>query len=205
MKILIDPGHGGKYPGAVNERLGIKESSVTLVYSMAIHDRLVKSGHRAKLTRVDDVHFSPVLAEDLRDRVVIANVWKPDLFLSVHCNASEAVNANGIEVWTSPGETASDAAATAIYNAVLTAFPHKNFRKDMSDGDPDKESAFYVLAKTKCPAVLIELGFISNDMEAEWLDTDKTVKEYAAAIAMGIEMWWAGCNVGEMSTNVKLT
>ena len=135
MKILIDPGHGGKFPGAVNERLGLKEATVTLAYSIAIHERLVKSGHRAKLTRTDDVHFSPVLAEDLQDRVEIANTWKPHLFLSVHCNASEVINANGIEVWTSPGETASDAAATAIYNSILTAFPHKNFRKDMSDGD----------------------------------------------------------------------
>ena len=189
MKVLIDPGHGGKFPGAVNERLGLKEAAVVLAYSFAIHERLVKSGHRAKLTRVDDVHFSPVRAEDLQARVEIANTWKPDLFLSVHCNASEVVNANGIEVWTSPGETASDAAATAIYNSVLAAFPHKNFRKDMSDGDPDKESKFHVLTRTKCPAVLIELGFLSNDMEAEWLDTDKTIKDYAAAIAMGIELW----------------
>ena len=189
MKILIDPGHGGKFPGAVNERLGLKEAAVVLAYSFAIHARLYKSGHRAKFTRTDDVHFSPVLAEDLQARVEIANTWKPDLFLSVHCNASEVVNANGIEVWTSPGETASDAAATAIYNSVLTAFPHKNFRKDMSDGDSDKESKFHVLVKTRCPAVLIELGFLSNDMEAEWLDADKTIKDYAAAIAMGIEMW----------------
>ena len=189
MKILIDPGHGGKFPGAVNERLGLKEAAVVLAYSFAIHGRLIKSGHRAKLTRTDDVHFSPVRAEDLQARVEIANTWKPDLFLSVHCNASEVVNANGIEVWTSTGETASDAAATAIYNSVLAAFPHKNFRKDMSDGNPDKESKFHVLTKTRCPAVLIELGFLSNDMEAEWLDAGQTVKDYAAAIAMGIEVW----------------
>ena len=194
MKTMIDPGHGGKFPGAVNDRLGLQEKTVALAYSLALRTQLLKAGHAVRMTREDDRHLAEDRGADLAIRVAIANAWVPDLFLSIHCNAAEAINANGIEVWTSPGETASDAAATAIYNSVLAAFPHKNFRKDMSDGNPDKESKFLVLTETRCPAVLIELGFLSNDMEAEWLDTDKTITEYVEALAMGIELW--GSTIG---------
>lgn len=183
MKILLDPGHGGSDPGAVNDRLNLREKTLALAYSEALYDRLVKAGHRVKATRREDVSL------DLRTRVEIANAWRPDLFVSLHANSSDNHTAHGIEVWTSPGTTPSDGAATRIYSALLAEFPERNFRLDVSDGDVDKEAAFYVLTKTRCAAVLLELGFLSHDMEAEWLDDEKTLARYATAIAMGIEEW----------------
>jgi len=183
MKVLLDPGHGGKDCGALNGSLGIKESMMGLAYARALRTPLVRAGHDIRLTRDEDVSL------ELATRCAIANAWHPDLFLSLHCNAAAEPTAHGIEVWTSPGRTPADGAASAIYNAIQTEFPERLYRMDKSDGDPDKESRFYVLVHTQAPAVLLELGFLSNDMEAEWLDDDDTIFRYARAIAAGIEAW----------------
>jgi N-acetylmuramoyl-L-alanine amidase len=72
-------------------------------------------------------------------------------------------------VWTSPGQTLADQAAECLINAFSAAFPRRLLRRDFSDGDQDKESNFRVLTGTLGPAVLVELGFLTNPEEAAWL------------------------------------
>lgn len=178
--VMIDPGHGGADPGAVNADLGMRESLLVLGYAAMIHAELMAQGWNADLTRASDQTVS------LRERVEIARAAKADLFLSIHANSAENPEASGFEVWTSVGNTRADRYATSIFNEIAEEFPKLKRRVDLNDGDPDRERDYFVLKKTPMPAVLIEVGFICNKDEALWLASDKTIRRYSTAIARGV-------------------
>lgn len=179
MKIAIDAGHGGQDPGAVG-RAGTHEADITLRLAQALKDRIEGLGHVAYLTRDADRFV------DLGTRAKIANVWGADRFLSIHCNGAVSESANGFEVWTTRGQTAADPIAENVFCAWLKQFPRVNGRRDLLDGDSDKEENFAVLRGTKMPAVLVETGFITNPAtEAEML-TEEWITAAAEALARGI-------------------
>lgn len=182
MKILIDPGHGGKFQGAGAN--GISEADYTLKTAAMLASYLRAAGHDVSLTRSDNSNLGETLAEDLEVRCCIERKIRPDLFLSIHCNAAESTKAEGFEVWTSPGQTDADKAAEKILNEFSKAFPSRRLRRDVSDGDSDKEAKFRVLTGTLGPAVLVELGFLTNKDEARWLMSNR--QPIAKALSDGI-------------------
>lgn len=97
------------------------------------------------------------------------------IYVSVHVNAAgngQWMNARGWSVYTSPGKTKSDTLATYLYNEAKAILPPDSkyyVRSDWSDGDPDYEANFYVLTKTKCPAVLTENLFQDNKDDVAFL------------------------------------
>ena len=186
MKIVIDPGHAGRNvdPGAVNPLTGLQEADVALAVSRFLEAELMRAGHEVKLTRME---WEQPETDDLACRTSLSNDWGADLFVSLHCNSAASPSAKGYEVWTSPGDTEGDALATCIYAQIAMEFPDRAGRADYSDGDPDKESRFYVLVHTDSPACLVELAFISNDEEAALLADAKWQGRYAKAIGRGIE------------------
>ncbi|MBE0598330.1 MAG: N-acetylmuramoyl-L-alanine amidase [Desulfuromonadales bacterium] len=179
--VMIDPGHGGADPGATANHP--VEAAINLAVARRLREVLEAEGHAVVLTRHADVTRS------LGERVRLEHQERPDLFLSLHCNAAANVAASGIEVWTSPGDSPADPAATAIFRAVCQAFPERRVRTDYSDGDPDKEARFHVLVKTLGPAVLLEMGFVTNDEERAWLLKPSVQRRMAMAIAAGILAW----------------
>ena len=186
MKIVVDPGHAGRNvdPGAVNPGTGLQEADVALAVSRFLEAELMRAGHEVKLTRME---WEQPETDDLAYRTSLSNDWGADLFVSIHCNSAASPSAKGYEVWTSPGDTEGDALATCIYAQIAMEFPDRAGRADYSDGDPDKESRFYVLAHTESPACLVELAFISSDEEAALLADEKWQGRYARAIARGIQ------------------
>lgn len=184
MRIVIDPGHGGKDPGAIGPGRTM-EKDITLAVSGILEEILSRMGHEVLLTRTADVYLLPDI------RAYFANQRKGDCFVSIHCNAAANRNADGFEVWTSRGKTASDSLATQIIAAWGLAFPWMRIRSDWSDDDADLEAGFAVLTKTKMPAVLIELQFISNPTWETWLGEHGNQLEMAQAIAAGVEAWRA--------------
>ena len=96
-------------------------------------------------------------------------------YLSIHSNSAsatikgEGTTARGFEIYTSVGQTKSDALATIAANWYKADFPEFRFRQEMEDDDPDKERDFWVLRKTNCPAFLVENLFFDNIREAEFL------------------------------------
>ena len=185
MRIVIDPGHAGRNvdPGAVNQSTGLQEADVALFVSKLVETQLLAAGHEVKLTRTD---WEQAETDDLNVRTSLSNDWGADLFVSIHCNSAVSPNAAGYEVWTSPGDTEGDALATCIYAQIAIEFPDRTGRADCSDGDPDKESRFYVLVHTDAPACLVEMAFISNDEEAALLSDVAWQTRYARAIARGV-------------------
>ncbi len=139
-----------------------------------------------------------VKPNDARDislsyRVRVANQYNPKetIFLSIHSNASPNGNARGFEVFTTKGQTKSDTLAEMIYQQVNELYDPLNLkmRKDLSDGDHDKEIDFYVLRKTTCPAVLLECLFFDNRDDFNLLNSTHFQKELAHAIFEGVAQY----------------
>ena len=190
MKVVIDPGHAGRNidPGAVNGSTGLQEADVALVISRQVANYLLNVGYEVKLTRTE---WEQEETDDLSYRTALANDWGADIFISLHCNSAANQSAEGYEVWTSPGNTLGDKLATRIYGQIAAEFPDRAGRTDYSDGDPDKESRFYVLVHTDAPACLVEMAFISNDEEAGLLADAAWQDRYARAIARGVTDYFA--------------
>lgn len=176
IKVWLDAGHGGKDPGACAN--GLKEKDITLAITLKIGKILERHGVKVCYSRTTDKYLS------LTERAELSNKNNADAFVSIHTNSFTNPSARGLEIWTSRGQTKGDILATYVGQELIKAFPDVPFRKDMSDGDLDKESNFTVLVKTKAPACLCELGFISNK-EDNKLQTGKQ-DEFAEAIAKGI-------------------
>lgn len=181
-RIMVDPGHPAKdNPGAIHD--GIHEADINLQVSIRLGDKLVAAGFAIRYTRRTN---DPV---ELEDRVHIEHLSKPDLFISLHCNSFSSPGVNGLEVFTSIGNTAADVAADYVCTWLKTAFPASSFRADLTDGDPDKEADFYVLNSTRCSALLVEMGFLSNPDERAWLCDPATQDAIAEAICCALIEW----------------
>jgi N-acetylmuramoyl-L-alanine amidase len=182
MRIMIDPGHGGDDPGAVAAS-GLEEKVINLTAARQLVALLaVNHGVEVGMTRARD-H-----GQSLEARCDIANRWNADLFISIHAN-SAASSAKGFEVWTSPGWTPADICATEIWKGLKLALPDRRARVDTADGDVDFENHFYVLTHTAMPAVLVELGFLSNPEEAALLATHDFIGRAVEGIWDGITTW----------------
>lgn len=83
------------------------------------------------------------------------------------------MQARGWEAWTSIGQTNADKLAECLYTSAERMLPGMKLRKDLSDGDPDKESGFYILKHTVCPAVLTENLFQDNKEDVAFLLSEK--------------------------------
>lgn len=207
--IVIDPGHGGKDPGAVRHTR--QEKQIVLSLSKMLRDRLVNKGYNVKLTRETDVYIP------IRRRTQLATDQKADLFISIHANASVSSKAVGIETYylalasdESARITAMRENAGAGYNMKELDALVKNILKEsksresrrlahaiqaqLTFGKPVrnrgvKHAPFVVLIGTKVPAVLVEVGFISNPTEGRKLETNAYQRQLAAAIAEGVEQY----------------
>lgn len=191
--IVIDPGHGGNDQGA-RSRSGIREKTVVLDVSKRLEALLKKHGFRASLVRTSDATVS------LDQRVSIARERGADLFVSVHFNAvANARGARGIETYClTPSGAASTASSKPLtswlpgnnndsFNMLLAYSIQRNVLR--VTGAPDRgvrRARFYVLQHVKCPAVLVECGFLSNTAEAEKVATASYRESLASGICNGI-------------------
>lgn len=116
------------------------------------------------------------------------------IYISLHNNASgngQWMQSRGWEVYTSPGKTKSDILATCMWNAAKIYLGDlTTIRSDWSDGDSDKEAKFFVLTKTKCPAVLVENLFMDNEEDLRVLAGDVGFMLIERTIIEGILNYW---------------
>ena len=169
MKVLIDNGHGSNTPGKCSPDGRLREYAYTREIAERLVMELRKNGIDAE--RIVKEEIDVPLAERCR-RV---NEYKASeaILVSIHCNAagngSDWMSARGWEAWTSVGKTKADKLATCLYEDAEHCLPGMKIRKDMADGDPDRESQFYILRHTNCPAVLTESLFQDNREDVEFL------------------------------------
>ena len=190
MKILIDPGHGIDTPGKRSPDGLFREYLWNRQVADLILEGLLSAGVDASLvvTETNDVTLRNRVnrINTICNRVGASNV----LLVSIHANAagngSAWMNAKGWSCYTSKGKTKSDQVAECLYDAFEAEFPERKIRKDMSDGDRDWEENFYVLQKSKCPAVLLENFFYDNREECAWMLQEETKRRIASAAVKGI-------------------
>ena len=191
MKILIDAGHGIDTPGKRSPDGSFLEYLWNRQIADLVLSRLRASGMDADLvvTETNDISLRTraMRVNRVCDRLGAANV----LLVSIHANAAgngkSWMNATGWECHTSPGKTRSDELAECFYKSFASAFPEKRMRRDLSDGDSDWESNFYILTQTRCPAVLLENYFYDNRSECAWLLLQGTKERIADAIVAGLK------------------
>jgi N-acetylmuramoyl-L-alanine amidase len=169
--VVIDAGHGGKDPGATSV-LGYQEKGVNLAVATKVASLLKRSGIKAVLTRRSDRFI------ELEDRAAISNRYDPDLFISIHADSNGDGSRRGFTLFVARSASwSSRRAASAI---------SKSMRKTGLTDQGTRRADYRVLVKTDNPAVLIELGYLSNPSEARLLRTGSFQTRLAKAIANGI-------------------
>ena len=190
--VYLDAGHGGYDPGA--SYFGISEKSLTLAIQSRVKAKLEAEGYQVVTTRTSDTYV------DLADRSRAANASESDIFVSIHINASGSSAAQGIETYyyqpyaeypsrinatyhANPTRLSmSDTLANAIQSSLINATGAQN--------QGVKRQTFAVLRETTAPAVLLELGFLSNPQEATRLNTSAYQETLANAIVAGIKSYY---------------
>lgn len=189
MKILLDNGHGENTPGKRSPDGKFREYLYAREIAEAIENELKFLGIDAEriVTETEDISLAERArrVNEICGRLGAENV----VLVSIHCNASkngEWGKARGWSAYTSKGKTKSDELATMLYVEAAKNFAGQTIRKEFSDGDPDWEEGFYVLRKTKCPAVLTENFFMDNKQDLAYLTStegrDAIVRTHVAAI-----------------------
>ncbi|VBB08040.1 n-acetylmuramoyl-l-alanine amidase [Lucifera butyrica] len=171
--IVIDPGHGGSNPGAVANNT--RESDNNLAVGLKLRDKLRQAGAKVVMTRDTDRTVAPegsTLDQELQARITIAEENQADIFVSIHSNDNDDPSIAGTMSFYPNGK--SSALARAVQNAVVKETHAVN--RGVSPAN------FYVLRNNPVPAMLLEMGFVSNPTEAARLH-DAT---YRASIAQGI-------------------
>ena len=172
--IVLDPGHGGKDPGAV--RSSAQEKQIVLKVADLVKQKLEKDGAVVKMTRAGDTYPS------LTERVQYAKDQNGEIFISLHANAAAKNTAKGTEtfysVTSNANEKEDNALATAINNQIV------NNAKMYNRGV--KRADYVVIKGQVMPAVLVELGFLSNDEDFNKLTKDAYIEIFAESIYNGI-------------------
>ena len=218
LRVVVDPGHGGKDPGAVGPG-GLKEKDVTLAIALELA-RLLREqlGCEVRLTRDRDVYLS------LEERTAVANAFGADLFLSIHANASPSRRARGVETYYL--HRSSDRAARRLAarenqgreedlaemehiltDVVLSAKVEDSRRlaraiqealvSELSRGGAVrnlgvKRGPFYVLTGAVMPSVLVETAFITHPEEARRLADPRFRRRVAEALTAGVKRFVKG-------------
>ncbi len=176
-KIFIDPGHGGPDPGAVAN--SVTEQNVNLNVSLELKRLLDAAGYSTMIYRTNNTEN--VLSDknaDLSNRANMANNWGANYFVSIHTNSSVNPAANGAEVYVYRFGGRAEALAQSVLNSIVNTLGSKD--------NGVRQANFAVLRRTDMPAILVELGYLSNPTEALNLNSSAWQRAVAKAIFDGI-------------------
>ena len=173
-RIFIDSGHGGKDQGAIHPSGSPCEAEINIAAASALAIALRLLGHEVMFTPAVGLPKTDVIRASERAR--FANHNGGALFVSIHCNASESHKGHGTECWYCSQKTL----ATALSKAA-------SLGDNQRDRGAKQSSEFSVLVKTEMPAVLMELAFIDNDTDKDWLLKNWTAQ--VGAMAVVIHNW----------------
>ncbi|ONI44296.1 N-acetylmuramoyl-L-alanine amidase [Candidatus Epulonipiscioides gigas] len=171
MLIVLDAGHGGSDSGAIGFS-NLLEKDVVLKVTLILAELLEKLKIDVLLTRNND-SFIP-----LTDRSEFANTNGADYFISIHANAATTISVSGVETYAYSTSGKSYLLAQDVQKHLVSATGFNNRGV--------KTANFYVLRETKMPAILIEIGFISNPIEEQHLKDDNFIHKIAFGIYEGI-------------------
>lgn len=179
IKIFIDQGHNPQNPNAGAEAGGVREQDITYTVGIMLAELLNANPNFEAITSrtYPEEQLGTTTTESLTQRVRMANEWGADYFISIHCNASTILSASGSEAYVY--RLGSEAAALGEYLLLglneATGLPNRGVMVN---------SGLFVLRRTYMPAVLMELGFITNDTDRYLLTQDP--QAFARGLYIGL-------------------
>lgn len=179
IRIFIDQGHNPVNPNAGAEFNGIREQDINFQVGIRLAELLNNNPNfEARLSRpTADTQLGTSTTTSLQARVYGANSWPADLFISLHCNISDIPTASGSEAFvystSSPAYTVATRILEGLHNQ--TGLPNRGVQATTN---------LYVLRATSMPAVLVEMGFMSNPTDLAMLTTDP--QSFAQGIYNGL-------------------
>jgi N-acetylmuramoyl-L-alanine amidase len=174
--IVVDAGHGGKDPGGIGVA-GVQEKEIALNTAFKVGKMLEAQGATVVYTRTNDTFI------ELAERAAIANRKRADLFISIHANIASSEAASGIETWYSDGNERGKMSAS-LADAVNKGMVAET--KAVDRGARADQRGLRVLRSTDMPAVLVELGFMSNTAESRKLVQSDYQDKLARGIVTGV-------------------
>jgi N-acetylmuramoyl-L-alanine amidase len=184
ITVVIDAGHGGdKDPGATNIN-GINEKTLALEFAKFIKATNTNNAIEIVLTREEDVYQSPI------QKAAIANAKNPDLFISLHLDGGPKPNTtrSGISFWVAsnqfPNTEKSKIFATSLQNEFTNNYGIAVIPEIMQ-----REAGIWVLQNVNAPSVLLEMGFLRNETDVKYLQTQAAKEAIAKNILLGIEKY----------------
>lgn len=207
--IVIDPGHGGTDPGKQNLRLKLDEKDMTLDVGLRLKKLLELRGYRVVMTRMTDKRFTNNPEVDLPLRAEVANRENADLFISIHFNAidRDVDRVYGVETYVMTPQFQESTQPERDRAMIREAYPgnrqdtantllgfqlHRQLVDDLKSSDRGyKRYRLAVLRTLKCPGVLVEAAYLSNDAEARRVATPEFRAQIAESLAEGISKYAA--------------
>ena len=212
--VVIDPGHGGKDPGAIGVN-GTFEKDINLLFAKIIKSVLSSNNIKVKLTRIDDRYLY------LRERINFAEKAKADLFISIHADASKNRNASGFSVFSLSNKASDNEARELaqrenksdfigglkirhsdplIKDNLIKIFQRqtmnesskianiviRNIKKLSIKNRGHRNAGFVVLKSLTTPSILVELGFITNKKEEKLLNNKRYLTKISKIISLSI-------------------
>ena len=194
--IIIDPGHGGKDPGAENPSVGLREKALALDLAQLLKRRLEEHGFTVTLTRSDDRFIS------LEERGRLANRLNGDLFVSLHFNASGKTDVQGVETYVYTPLMQPSTSRATLHSSDRTAYPgnqdgpwstllayyvQRSLFEELAVTDRGlKRARFTVLEELQMPGILVEGGFVTHPAEGRNVGSRGYRDRIASAIVDGI-------------------
>lgn len=179
IKVYVDQGHNPSPPNTGAEGNGYREQDITYEVGQRLATLLRNNGRfDVRLSRpTSGTQLGTSNAGSLRARVDEANAWGADYFISIHTNASVSKGASGTEVLVYSSPSSAATLAEDVLNRVteITGFESRGVKL---------RPGLYVLRKTNMPAILVELGFISNPYEATFMANNPSL--FAQGIYQGL-------------------
>ena len=185
--IVIDAGHGGEDGGATGKSK-LPEKDINLAVAKDLQQLLTASGYRVVMIRTTDTAVSDQLktiherkVSDIHNRMKIIEAQENCIFISIHQNLFEQEKYHGTQVFYSKNNESSKPLAESIQKRTVSML-----QKDNERVVKPATSSIYLLWHAKVPAVLVECGFLSNEEEAQKLNTQKYQQQMAFAIYNGL-------------------
>lgn len=182
--IVIDAGHGGADPGMVGIG-GLEEKGINLAVSMKLKESLEDQGFTVVMTRTEDqglyqegVRNKKV--QDMQNRIEIMEKAKPLLAVSIHQNSYTEESVKGPQVFYYESSEEGQKLAVSIQNALNTELSVERPRKEKGN------TSYFLLKKSPCVLNIVECGFLTNEKEAELLQTEEYQQKIVEAVTKGI-------------------
>lgn len=183
IKIFIDQGHNPQNPNAGAEGNGVREQDITYEVGVRLAALLNNDPNfEARLSRNSPEEvLGTSNATSLQARVYAANSWGADFFISLHCNSSEIVEASGSEAFVYRADSPA-------YEMGLRILEGLHYMTGLENRGVFVRPSLYVLRATEMPAVLVEMGYISNPSDAALMSQDP--QSFARGIYNGILLFY---------------